>query len=163
MDMLQQLPQLRQSNPDYKTYANKTYETLFSENQRRDAIVYQTTYLESSVLYNTDGVFSLEPLPVEAQVSPVFGVVARDFDGDGWVDLWLGGNFYGLKPEVGYNNASRGVYLSGSESGFSYLPPHLSGIDVPGEVRDVITVIQKDKLKLLIARNNRDLVVFERH
>jgi enediyne biosynthesis protein E4 len=40
-------------------------------------------------------------LPVEAQVSPIFTIVIDDLDGDGMADLFLGGNFYGLKPEVG--------------------------------------------------------------
>jgi len=39
-------------------------------------------------------------LATEAQVSPIFIVVIDDLDGD-MTDFFLGGNFYGLKPEVG--------------------------------------------------------------
>jgi hypothetical protein len=49
---------------------------------------------------NGDGSFTLVPLPREAQTAPVFGILARDFDGDGHLDLLIAGNFDGVKPEI---------------------------------------------------------------
>ena len=54
---------------------------------------------------------NLQALPLEAQLSPVFGIVVDDFDGDNKKDIWLGGNFYALKPQAGRHNASKGVLL----------------------------------------------------
>jgi len=56
---------------------------------------------------------------VEAQVSPVFAIVTDDFDGDGIMDIWLGGNFYPVKPQVRREDGSKGVLLKGSKEGSS--------------------------------------------
>jgi hypothetical protein len=40
-------------------------------------------------------------LPVMAQLSPVFGILASDLNKDGRQDLFLAGNFFGLKPQTG--------------------------------------------------------------
>ena len=56
----------------------------------------------------------MEPLPIQAQVAPVFSIIAEDIDKDEICDLMLFGNFYGLKPEVGRIDANQGVILNGS-------------------------------------------------
>lgn len=160
-DMMKQIPILNNTNATYEDYANKTYETLFSDEARNNAIPYRTTCMESSVIWNHGDTLFLDPLPLEAQVSPVFAIVAEDLDGDGHTDLWLGGNFYGLKPEVGYNNASRGTFLKGNSGSFQYISPVDTGIEVSGEVRDATTFIGPEGIRILIARNNRSTVMFE--
>ena len=159
--MLKQIPLLNKSNATYVEYAQKEYETLLSEEQRTNAIPYKTTTLESSVLWNHEEGLKLEPLPLPAQLSPVFTIVAEDLNGDGMCDLWLGGNFCGLKPEVGYNNSSKGIFLQGKENGFTYISPAETGIEVSGEVRDACTFNSPDGLRLVVARNNRGVLVFE--
>ena len=82
-----------------------------------------------------------------------------DFDEDGKVDIWLGGNFYGLKPQAGRHNASKGVFLKNVTGNlFEFLPPAQTGIIVPGEVRDAIEI---NKM-LLVARNNQSMMIFKR-
>jgi hypothetical protein len=89
--------------------------------------------------------------------------VARDLDGDQQVDIWLGGNFYGLKPESGRHDSSRGVFLKGDGKGnFVYMPTNRSGINVFGEVRDAICIEIKNKPTVLVARNNREALLFTR-
>ena len=161
-DMIRQLPQLKKSNKTYDAYARKTYQTLLSDQQRQDAITYRLTMMESSILINNGGILDLHALPPEAQISPVFAIVAEDLDGDELVDIWLGGNFYGLKPEAGYNNASKGVLLRGTSSGFHYVSPEKSGIEVTGEVRDAALFKSRNRIRILVARNNTGAVVFER-
>jgi len=161
-DLLKQIPQLNKSNASYVEYAQKEYETLLSEEQRKNAIPYISTVMESSVLWNHEDGLKLESLPLQAQVSPVFTIVAEDLDGDGMCDLWLGGNFYGLKPEVGYNNSSKGIFLQGNTDGFKYRSPAETGIKVSGELRDACTFVCPDGLRLVVARNNKGVLVFER-
>jgi hypothetical protein len=161
-DLLRQIPTLKNSIKTYDEYAEKTYETMFGEELRKNAGFFRTTLMETSVVWNEGDTLVLEPLPLEAQVSPVFAIVAEDLDMDGYMDLWLGGNFFGLKPEVGYNNASRGVFLKGNSGGFQYISTSVSGIEVSGEVRDATTFRNPDGLRILIARNNMSSVIFER-
>jgi hypothetical protein len=162
-DLLKQIPMLNKSNSSYVEFANKEYETLLSPELRQNAIPFICTYMESSVYWNTEQGLKMEALPPEAQVSPVFAIVAEDLDGDGNKDLWLGGNLYGLKPEVGYNNASKGIFLQGSKHGFSYISPAESGIQVRGEARDACTFSYPDGLRLMVARNNEGVLVFEQN
>jgi hypothetical protein len=163
MDLTSQLPGLRKDILKYEDYAYKTYDSLFSPVIRERSIAYLVNFLEHAVLWNNGaGSFELTPLPIEAQVAPAYGIVVRDLDGDQNTDIWMGGNFYALKPQVGRCDASRGVFLKGSGAGrsFTYLSPKHAGIYVTGEVRDA-GVIDANGPKLLIARNNNSMLMFE--
>ena len=54
---------------------------------------------------------------MEAQLSPMYGIAAEDFDKDGNIDILMGGNFYQSKPEVGIYDASYGILLKGDGKG----------------------------------------------
>lgn len=164
-DLLSQLPGLRNSITKYEDYAYKTYDSLFPDVTRSRSIAYLCEQLETSVMWNQgNGNFDLAPLPIEAQVSPVYGIAVDDLDDDGIVDIWLGGNFYALKPQVGRCDASRGVFLKGiGNRRFQYLDPKRVGIYVTGEVRDVMIFNSGSGKKLLLARNNNSMMQFERN
>lgn len=162
MDLSTQLPHLKKSILKYEDYAHKTYETLLSESERQDAIPYVANYMESAVLWNEAEGLQLKALPHMAQVAPVFAVAAEDLDGDGIKDIWLGGNFYGLKPQFGRHDSSRGIFLKGDKAGnFTYVDPNQSGFRIKGEVRDVWTFSHENKRYLLVARNNDSALVYE--
>lgn len=163
MDISTQLPHLKKSILKYEDYAHKTYETLFSEDERKDAISYVVNYLKSAVLWNNKGKLSLQALPIEAQIAPAFAIIAEDLDNDGLKDLWLGGNFYGLKPQFGRHDASKGVFLKGDgQRGFKYLAPNEIGISVQGEVRDATILRVNGLTHMLIARNDENALIFRR-
>ncbi len=161
LDMTAQVPSLKKKALKFEDYAHLTYETMFDEAQRKGAIEHKANWLQSAVLWNDGATFRLEALPLEAQVAPAFGIAVEDFDGDGAKDIWLGGNFYGLKPEVGRHDSSRGVFLKGDgKGGFEYLPPARSGIFVAGEVRDAAVFKTKNGAGILVARNDAEAVFF---
>ena len=162
MDMTQQLPFLKKKALKFEDYAHLTYETMFDPAQRQGAVAYTANWLQTSVLWNDGSGFRLEALPLEAQVAPAFGIIAQDLDGDNLTDIWLGGNFYGLKPEVGRHDSSRGVFLRGDgKGGFTCLPPADSGLFVKGEVRDAATFQTANGPIILVARNDADALVFK--
>jgi hypothetical protein len=79
------------------------------------------------------GSFTGKVLPVQAQLSPMYGIAAEDFDKDGNIDILMGGNFYQSKPEAGIYDASYGILLKGNGKGnFTALPPQQSGISIKG-------------------------------
>ena len=44
--------------------------------------------MQSSVFINNkNGTFTAKPLPTEAQLSPMYGIAAEDFDNDGNTDI----------------------------------------------------------------------------
>jgi hypothetical protein len=163
MEVNQQIPALKKTNLKYEDYGHKTYETLLPEPNRENALSLKTEMLESAILWNDKGTPAIQPLNVETQVTPIFGIVADDFDGDGIMDIWLGGNFFGLKPQVGRHNSSKGIYLKGlGNRKFDYLNPMHSGMLVEGEVRDVKTITVKGSKVYLVARNDASVQAFIR-
>jgi enediyne biosynthesis protein E4 len=162
-ELTAQMPGLKKQILKYVDYGNKTYESLFPPEIRANSLQYDANYLQSAILWNNNGSFELQALPLEAQISPVFGIVADDLDGDGKVDIWLGGNFYALKPQVGRFNASKGVYLKGNGGrSFAYISPLQSGIKVEGEVRDAGVIQINGSKHLIVGRNNAGVMLFEK-
>ena len=103
----------------------------------------------------------MEALPLEAQVSPVFGIVIEDLDHDNNVDLFLTGNFYGLEPEVGRQDANHGIVLRGDGKGkFANVSSGETGLYIRGEVRDAKVLSVSGKRSVLIARNNASVQIF---
>lgn len=88
------------------------------------------------LLLNRGDHFTVRPLPIEAQFSPVFGVAVGDLDGDGREDLFLAQNFFGAAPSESRQDAGCGLWLRGDGRGnFAALPPSESGLEIYGEGR----------------------------
>lgn len=163
LEVNQQMPFLKKTNLKYEDYSHKTYEALLSEEARAGALFYKTETLESAILWNDKGQFNLQGLPIEAQVAPIFGITSDDFDGDGNQDIWLGGNFFNVKPQVGRYNSSKGIYLKGlGGKKFEYVKPANSGIQIEGEVRDVEIINVNSSKVMLVARNNASVQAFSK-
>jgi enediyne biosynthesis protein E4 len=163
-EMLQQLPILKKSNLKYEAYAHQTYESLIPESIRSTSAGFRCEVLTNSILWNNGGGnVTLEALPLEAQVTPVFSSTIHDFDGDGKMDIWMGGNFFNLKPQVGRYNSSKGIFLKGiGDKKFNYVMNAQSGITVSGEVRDSRMVNTSKGPVLLVARNNSSVMAFKK-
>ncbi|MEM9832232.1 MAG: VCBS repeat-containing protein [Bacteroidota bacterium] len=163
MELTKQLPNLRKQILKHEDYASQTYESLFPPATRDASIAYQAEYLESAILWNDSTQLSLQSLPVEAQVAPVFAIAVHDWNNDGHADIWLGGNFYALKPQVGRHDASRGVFLTGSSRRrFRTVSAAMSGIRVEGEVRDAVILPVNQTPTMLVTRNNDEVLMYRR-
>ena len=163
-DLVMQIPNLKKKFLRFDVYAGKTIDEIFSKSQLKDATVLTVEQSQTCAFINDGkGNFTMQPLPLMAQISPVFGILATDLNGDGIKDIFLGGNFYGLKPEVGRYDASYGVtFLGNKQHGFSYISPTSSGLFVRGEVRDVQVITANKSNHILVARNNDSLQIFEK-
>jgi hypothetical protein len=160
--LLKALPYLKPRFPSYKEYAAKTVTEVFTAQELSDATLKKAyTFATSLARQNADGSFTLVPLPFDAQMAPVYGMLAGDFDGDGQTDLLLAGNFDGVKPEIGRMSASYGVFLRGDGKGtFSPMPARESGFFVPGQARDIQRVRTASGELYVVTRNNDRLLVF---
>jgi enediyne biosynthesis protein E4 len=159
-DLLSVIPSLKKKYLKYESYKGQTVEDIFTTDQLSGVKVLESYRMESSVMLNRNGKFEVTALPTEAQMSPMYGIVAEDFDGDGKTDILMGGNFYESKPEVGIYDASYGVFLKGDGNGaFVSIPCRTSGLLSKGAVRDIVVVKNKDAQIALISKNDDTLQI----
>ncbi len=163
-DMEKEIPALKKKFLRFDEYAGKTIDELFPEDQLKQALVLTVSQTQTSVFINDGkGHFTIQPLPVRAQFAPVYGIIATDLNGDGITDIFLGGNFYGLKPQTGRFDASYGVtFLGAKNDSFNYVQPLNSGLFVKGEIRDIKEINTKKGKLVIVARNNDKLLLFKK-
>jgi hypothetical protein len=119
------------------------------------------TFATSLVRNNGDGTFTMVPLPLEAQIAPMYGMLATDADGDGKTDLLMAGNFEGVPPAIGSLTAGYGLFLRGDGKGrFAAVRELASGFLVPGEARDIQRIRTRTGTSYLVSRNNDRPLVF---
>ncbi|MFM8360278.1 MAG: FG-GAP repeat domain-containing protein, partial [Verrucomicrobiota bacterium] len=92
--------------------------------------------LRSLVWLNRGDHWLAQPLPLDAQLAPVFGLSVADVDGDGHEDLLGAQNFHAFRLEWPRPDAGRAVVLLGDgQGGFASQPASRSGVRVDGEQR----------------------------
>jgi hypothetical protein len=161
-DLLRSLPSMKDRFPTYKDYAKQTFADVFPQKDLADAVVKNAyTFATTLVRNNGDGSFTLEPLPLEAQIAPVYGILAADIDGDGKQDLLMAGNFDGVQPQIGRMSAGYGLYLRGDGKGhFTPVRALDSGFFVPGQARDIQRVRTRNGSIYIVSRNNDRPLIF---
>jgi hypothetical protein len=161
-DLVKALPYLKARYLNYKDYALQTVTDIFTPKELADAVLKQAnTFATSFVRNNGDGSFTVVPLPSEAQLAPVYGILATDVDRDGHADLLLAGNFDGFKPEIGRMSASYGLVLRGDGKGaFTPVRAPESGFFVPGQARDIQRVRTPQGELIVVTRNNDRPLIF---
>ena len=155
-DLIKALPYLKARFLNYEDYARRTVTDIFSPKELEGATV-RTAYTFATSLVRNEGGgrFTLVPLPREAQLAPVYGILATDADRDGAADLLLAGNFDGVEPEIGRMSAGYGLLLGGNgRGGFASLHPSESGFLVPGEARDIQRLRTARGDLLVVTRND---------
>ncbi len=156
-NLIEQLKDLKRKFPDYDSFKDASITDIFTPEELSGALTLEANILSSVILINEGNFnFKIIKLPKEAQFSPIYAIETHDFDQDGDLDILLGGNLYGTKPEVGRYDASFGLYLENlGGQNFKYHPDG-SGFYVDGELRD----LKIANHQLLAARNNDSLLIF---
>ena len=163
-ELLRALPHLKSRYLKYASYAGQQVSDVFTPAELAQGVA-DTAFTLATTLVRGDGKggFTLAPLPAEAQLAPVYGVLAEDLDGDRHTDLLLAGNFDGVQPVLGRMSASRGLALRGDgRGGFTAVRADASGFVVPGQTRDIQRMRTRDGDRFLVARNNDRPLVFRR-
>ena len=160
-------PSLLRRFPTAESYAKATLADVFPGGALATAGRFAATELSSGIfLSQPDGTYRFTPLPRLAQIAPINGLVAGDFDGDGRTDLMLTGNSYAPMPETGRFDGGLGWLLRGDGAGgFTAVPLAESGFVVPGDARALaIADFNQDGWPDLFAtRNNDTALTFLNH
>jgi enediyne biosynthesis protein E4 len=159
-DMVKQMPTLTSRIKTFEDYKDLTLDSIFDNKTIEKSIVYQAFNLETSIIMNLGGgKFEVLPLPSEAQLSPVYSILLKDWNNDGFIDILIGGNQMRAKPEVGTYQAGYGLYLVGIDGKtFKAVLPSQSGISIPGEIRDFDLLHVGNKEIIIVARNDNELI-----
>jgi enediyne biosynthesis protein E4 len=161
-DLLSQLPSLKKKYLKYDSYKDQRIEDIFATEQLKQSLKLEAKELRTVVMWNENGKMQLSPLPTEAQYSPVYGLAAGDFTGDGYADIVVGGNQYRVKPEVGRYDASYGALFEGDgKGGFRFVKSKGSGLSIRGEVRNILPININNRKFLIWALNNERPKLFE--
>ncbi|QEC68471.1 RNA-binding protein [Panacibacter ginsenosidivorans] len=156
-DLIKQMIAMRSRFQSYRTYANATMDSVLLADQRKDAIIYHANNLKSCYIRNDgNGKFTLQPLPMQAQLSMLCGMAVEDFDGDGNLDVVINGNDYGTDVSTGRYDALNGLFMKGDGKG-NFVPQTIlqSGIYIPGNGKALVKLRSKTGSCLLAASQNR--------
>jgi enediyne biosynthesis protein E4 len=146
----------------YAAYSTATIQDLFSAEQLRRALHYETDTLASLYLQNNDnGTFTATPLPNLAQIAPIRGIIATDVDGDGNLDLIVAGNLYDTEPNTPKADAGNGLWLRGDGRGhFTPVPPAESGLLAPLNVTGLALIKTPTGNAVLVANSGDSLSAY---
>lgn len=155
-DLQEQMPVIKKENLKHSDYAKKSIDELFKPGVLEKAVVKEINYSASCIAINNgNGNFTVQKLPLRAQLSSVDAVQCIDVNNDGFTDLVTGGNRSGFLPQLEKLDASFGdVFINNGKGGFTWLGSKQSGLRVHGEVRDIKEIKAKNNDYLLFLRNN---------
>ena len=92
-----------------------------------------------------------------AQISSVNKILVRDFNKDGYLDLFLTGNYYEISTQLSRLDASHGTLLTKGQNG-SFRMVKDRDFYINGAVRSIKKIAMNDGLYWLIAINNNQPV-----
>jgi hypothetical protein len=136
------IPSILKRYPRNDYYARATLGEILGEVKLNEAQRFAATEFRSGVfLSQPDGTHRFGPLPRLAQIAPVQGVVAGDFDGDGNADIYAVQNSYAPVPLVGWFDGGLSQLLHGDGHGhFTAVPLDQSGLIVPGDAKALVVL-----------------------
>ena len=152
------IPGVLRRYPKTNAYARATVGEIFGEDKLAAARRFAATELRSGVfLSQPDGTFRFEPLPRIAQIAPLQGIVAGDFDGDGHADIYAVQNSFAPIPAVGRFDGGLSQLLLGDGHGhFAPVAPAASNLVVSGDAKALVVLdLDRDGWPdFLLTRNN---------
>jgi hypothetical protein len=141
-ELLEQISMMRPRFTDYQSFAEAKLSDIFTEDELKDAKIYQATELKTSLFsLNAGGKYESKPLPSMVQSSPIFAFQMADVNADGHLDIVMAGNINHAKLRIGKMDANYGLLLLGDgQLNFNLVPQRKSGFWLKGDVRSMLKV-----------------------
>jgi hypothetical protein len=153
-EALGQVTFLKKRYADYTTYANATLAQMFTAEEMKESTTLKATEMKTIYLENQAGKFVPRALPIQMQFSPIFSLLAFDFDKDGDKDLIAGGNLTQSRVRVGKTDANYLQVFENKAGVFTYK----ADIGIKGDIRDLILI---DDSKIAVGVNNSPLFLLQ--
>jgi hypothetical protein len=150
------MPAMKKENLRHHEYAKKTIQTLFKQELVQSAMIKTFNYSSSVIAWNEgNGRFTIQALPLEAQLSSVNAILCKDINKDGKLDIVLGGNITECLPQFGRLDANYGIVLENKGNRkFTVMSPGKTGISLTGMVRDIAWINGNKESYLMFLRNS---------
>jgi hypothetical protein len=131
------LPSVLKRFPTFDSYGRATLAEVVGEDKLAKARRFAATEFRSGVfLSQPDGTYRFEALPRIAQISPLQGMVAGDFGGDGHAGIYAVQNLFAPVTSIGRFDGGLSQLLRGDGRGhFAAVPPAESGLVVTGDAK----------------------------
>ncbi len=157
-EITMQMTSLKKRNLKASDYASRTVHELFSPDIIEGSIMKSVNTMESVIAINNgQGEFIVKVLPTRVQLSCVCGIVCRDINDDGKLDIIAGGNNFGFKPQFSRLDASYGhVLLNNGELDFEWKSYDESGFFVREEMKDLLPFKDRAGNEYLVAAINNE-------
>jgi len=162
-DLTTQMPSLKKQNLKASDYAKRSIDELFPTELLKNSILKTASVSETIIAVNLGkGKFEIQKLPYRVQLSSVSGITSTDINGDGNLDLILGGNNFEFKPQFSRMDASYGnVLLGDGKLNFTWQNYNQSGFVVKNEIKHLKTFKDKNgKIFIIAAINNEKPKIF---
>jgi len=159
------MPAVSEHFKTYRQFASASLVDIYGEHLK-DAFKVTANHLESGVWLNEtkDGgaiQLSWQPLPWNAQLSPVNAIASGDFNGDGRTELILAQNHYTNQAETGLWRGTPGCHLEWDGDRYETVPYPVSGVVTPNDTKAIISLdVNGDGWLDILAGQNNDALLF---
>ncbi|MEM7454363.1 MAG: VCBS repeat-containing protein [Planctomycetota bacterium] len=158
------MPFISEKFETYHEFGLATLSDIYGDEQLNEALKVEANTFDHGVFINDgEGVFVFKKFPRIAQIAPVGAIALSDINGDSYLDVVMGQNFFGPQSETGRYDGGVGQVLTGDGSGeFSSVSPALSGF----VTRDAATAISlrdidgDGKVDIVVANNSGPVRLF---
>lgn len=162
-ELVDQIASLRKQNLKYEDFANKSVQELFSGEELKNVEIKTFNYSSSIIAWNEGGgKFTVNKLPLMTQLSCVNAINCSDVNMDGKPDLVLGGNQFAFLPQFSQLDASFGhILINKGNKQFDWLGADKTGLEIRGEVKDILELSINKTPHLLFLQNNDTPVLYK--
>lgn len=165
-ELFSQMSSMRRGFISYEELAKKSFNELFEIGKIDSAIQKRVEMFESIIVENNgDGTYGIKKLPSVAQFSPIYSFYISDLNNDGNQDIYLNGNFSGVKPFFGQYDANYGsVLINDGQLNFNTGSIENIGVLLKGEIRDTESIIFADgEIGIIVSQNDGELIILKQN
>lgn len=160
--LVKQMPVLKKNFLYNKDYAKAEIWDIWPKKDLEAGLTLKMNTFETCWWENTGGKFLQKHLPIQAQISPVQGILCADFNKDGHMDILMAGNKYGFEVETNPCDSGNGIFLVGDGKGqFTWMENSTSGFWAMKEARDLAMLKGVGgKMQVMVSNNNGPLQLY---
>lgn len=160
-DFIKEMTIVKERFTNYSIYAKTGMQEIFPKEIMQDALQLKAVNLLSCWIENKGGMqFEMHPFPPEAQLAPIYGILTKDLNADGYLDVIINGNEFSMAPALGRNDALNGLILLGNGRSFQAIPPSQSGYYVGGNGKALVELLINGQLAVTASQNFGPLKTF---